>query len=72
MSANENAQQEGDRSRDIVLGDYSETQLVSRAMFGMRTGHYIGISTSRVFGAGIWAVLTAEAVATGEINCYFL
>ena len=38
--------------------------LVLYAMFRMRTGHYNGT------GGDICTVLTADAVATGEVSCY--
>ena len=43
-------------------------------MFRMGPGHYFGIPTSPIclqIGVGICTVLTADKVATSEVNNYF-
>ena len=58
-------------SSDLILRDISHMLLVLRAI---NMDHYIGIPTSRVprlqIGVGICAVLTADTVVTGKVNCY--
>ena len=63
------------RSCDIFLGDFSQMLLVLFAVYWMRMGRYIGIlagvypSSNLVDSSGV-PTPTADAVATGEVNCY--